>query len=502
MPCVPLPPRVEVSPDFEKLWNKANARIASRSRLFSPPPQPYRPSPVPPVPPVPPRYDSHTSFPARQCSPSVHLPPVRPINRPFDFEARNNPRAAGPSVSRRPPRPSPPLRASAPSRHAPSMGLGGALISSYREPQRQPNPQPGLLARAGAAATGFANRLSRNLVNMGMGPEMALNFGSHDDNALAQLLVETEMQELFGDLNHRHLLRHLSRDRHPQSTTYQIAYTHSRPAEAGFTSDFGSEATPTTPQRRKSSGPIIIDDDESASSSKQAHWASSPDSVKPSIVLACARCLDPLVLGTGLVGDEGERRKIWALRCGHMIDGKCLMEIGHPSGDATDGEPAKTDVKGKGKARASPAKGKGKVNAKAADDSATERENDNSSASLASMAVDTNSIRSRLRSSRTLSTGSVPDLAMLLPSLSSSTATRRKRHRKPRIEGEYQYQCPVAGCKQPHVSIKVNGRWRPERDDDRKKPGGRRTVKFPHDLGVDIDGGVDVRGRGAIPVFV
>ena len=384
------------------------------------------------------------------------------------------------------------------------MGLGGALISSYREPQRPLNPpQPGLLARAGAAASGFANRLSRNLVGMGMAPEMTLNFGPHDDNALAQLLVETEMQELFGDLNHRHLLRHLSRDRHPQSTTYQTAYTHSQPAEAGFTNDFASEATPTTPQRRKSSGPIIIDDDdESASSSKQAHWASSPDSVKPSTVLACARCLDPLVLGTGLVGDEGDRRKIWALRCGHMIDGKCLMEIGHPPGDAMDGEPTKTDVKGKGKARASPAKGKGRVNPKVAEDSATERENDNSSASLASMVVETNSIRSRLRSSRTLSTGSIPDLPLPLPSLSSSAATRRKRPRKPKIEGEYEYQCPVSGCRHIHVSIKVNGRWRPERDDDRKKPGGRRTVKFPHDLGVDIDGGVDVRGRGAIPVFV
>lgn len=381
------------------------------------------------------------------------------------------------------------------------MGLGGALISSYREPQRQPNPQPGLLARAGAAASGFANRLSRNLVNMGMAPEMALNFGSHDDNALAQLLVETEMQELFGDLNHRHLLRHLSRDRHPQSTTYQTAYTHPHPVEAGFTNDFASEATPTTPQRRKSSGPIIIDDDEeSASSSKQAHWASSPDSVKPSTVLACARCLDPLVLGTGLVGDEADRRKIWALRCGHMIDGKCLMEIGHPP--VANEEPTKTDVKGKGKARASPAKGKGKANTKVAEDSATERENDNSSASLASMVVETNSIRSRLRSSRTLSTGSIPDLPLPLPSLYSSAATRRKRPRKPKIESEYQYECPVAGCRQPHVSIKVNGRWRPERDDDRKKPGGRRTVKFPHDLGVDIDGSVDVRGRGAIAVFV
>ena len=473
--------------------------------MFSPPPQPYRPSPVPPVPPVPPRYAGHTSFPARRWSPSVHLPPVRPINRPFDFEARNHPRAAGPSASRRPPRASPPLYASATSHHVPSMGLGGALISSYREPQRQPNPQPGLLARAGAAASGFANRLSRNLVNIGMAPEintLALNFGPHDDNTLAQLLVETEMQELFGDLNHRHLLRHLSRDRHPQSTTYQIAYTHPHPTEAGYTNDFASESTPTTPQRRKNSGPIIIDDEDSASSSNHAHWASSPGPVKSSTVLVCARCLDPLVLGTELAGDEGERRKIWALRCGHMIDGKCLMKIGHPAGNATDEEPTKADVKGKGKARASPAKGRGNGKAKIADDSATERENDNSSASLASMVVQNNSIRSRLRSSRTLSTGSIPDLPLPPLSLSSSAATRRKRPPKPKIEAEYQYQCPVDGCDHPHVSVKVNGRWRPERDDDRKKPGGRRTIKFPHDLGVDIDGGVDVRGRGAIPVFV
>ncbi len=384
------------------------------------------------------------------------------------------------------------------------MGLGGALISSYRESQRQANPQPGLLARAGAAASGLANRLSRNLVNIGMGPEvntLALNFGSHDDTALARLLVETEMQELFGDLNHRHLLRHLSRDRHPQSATYQAAYTHFRPAEAGFTNDFASETTSTNSQMRENSGPIIIEDDVSASSTKRAHWTSSPGSVKSSTVLACARCLDPLVLGAGLVGDEGEQRKIWALRCGHMIDGKCLMEIGHPPGDATDEETvSRVDTKGKGKARASPAKGKGKGKVKVADDSATERENDNSGASLASMMVENNSIRSRLRSSRTYSTGSIPELPP--SSLSNSAATRRKRPRKPKIEGQYQYRCPVPGCGHAHVSVKVNGKWRPERDDDRKKPGGRRTVKFPNDLGIDIDGTVDVRGRGAIPVFV
>ena len=107
------------------------------------------------------------------------------------------------------------------------------------------------------------------------------------------------------------------------------------------------------------------------------------------------------------------------------------------------------------------AKGKGKVNPKVAEDSATKRENNNSSASLASMVVETNSIHSRLRSSRTLSTGSIPDLFLPLPSLSSSAATRRKRPRKPKIEGKYEYQCPVSGCRHIHG----NGRWRPERDD-------------------------------------
>ncbi|KAK2462959.1 hypothetical protein APHAL10511_005011 [Amanita phalloides] len=489
-------------------------RRASRSRLFSPPPQPHRPSPVPPVPPVPPRYAGHTSFPMRRWSPSVHLPPIRPINRPFDFEANHNARVPGPSASRRPSRRSPPIQASAPSHYAPSMGLGGALMSSYREDQRQANPQPGLLARAGAAASGLANRLSRNLVNIGIGSDtnnFALHFGTHNDDALAQLLVETEMQELFGDLNHRHLLRHLSRDRHPQSATYQAAYTHPREAEPGFTHDFASDSTPTSPQRPKEAAHIIIDDEElgssSSSSSKQAHWASSPASIKSSNVLVCAKCLDPLVLGAGLVGEEAERRKVWALRCGHMIDGKCLMEIGHPPSDATDEDTvSRIEVKGKGKARASPTKGKGKGKAKAGEDFTSENgmvKIDNGNAAPAPTVSEDNSIRSRLRSSRVSQSASSILESPVPPFASSSTAaTRRKRPRKPKIEGEYRYLCPVVGCGCVHVSVKVNDVWRPERDEDRKKPSSRRTIKFPHDLGVDIEGGIDVRGRGAIPVFV
>ncbi|KAM6489502.1 hypothetical protein JOM56_015059 [Amanita muscaria] len=105
-------------------------------------------------------------------------------------------------------------------------------------------------------------------------------------------------------------------------------------------------------------------------------------------------------------------------------------------------------------------------------------------------------IRSRLRSSRTSSTLSITASPI------SPASTLRKRTRKPKIEGEYRYLCPVVGCGSIHVSVKIDGEWRSERDEDKKKPGGRRSIKFPNDLVADEEGGVDVRGRGTIPVFV
>ncbi|KIL65707.1 hypothetical protein M378DRAFT_10587 [Amanita muscaria Koide BX008] len=517
----------EEDEEEEVIRGTSNGRQA-RSRLISPPPpHAHRPSPVPPVPPVPSRYAGHTSLPMR--------PPVRAIARPFDFEADHHPRYPIPATANHRRRiGSPPLHASAQSHHVPSMGLGGALISSYRDSQHQNahhhhhnhrHSQPGLLARAGAAASGFANRLSRNLAhyrNWGSGdngPAGHFGGGSHrhhrhhdhhhnhhhlppdtrDDDALARLLVETEMQELFG----RHLLRHFVRDQQPQSMTYQPAYTHPRPADPGFTHDFGAEPTPTSTHRRRHSGPIVIDDDEmEVGSSSAARRASSPVSIKSTNVLVCARCLEPLVLSAGLLGEDAERRRVWGLRCGHLIDGKCLKEIGQPSGDASDEEgTTKTEVKSRGKARrASPAKGKGKGKAKAVDEepeaeTETPERSVGTGAAIASSPPD-NSIRSRLRSSRTSSTLSIT------ASPTSPASTRRKRTRKPKIEGEYRYLCPVVGCGSIHVSVKADGEWRSERDEDRKKPGGRRSIKFPHDLVADEEGGVDVRGRGAIPVFV
>ncbi|KAF8629953.1 hypothetical protein AX17_005519 [Amanita inopinata Kibby_2008] len=502
-------------------------RTAHRARLFSPPPQPQRASPIPPVPAVPRRFSSHTSLPMRRWPPAYPHPPVRPIARPFDFEANHHGRIPGPSNSHVPLGPrrvlSPPLQASAASHHVPSMGLGGALISSYRD-QRAANQHPGLLSRAGVAASGLASRLSRSVANLGLGLgpgagysgrglNLLLNPSTNGDEALARFLAETEMQELFGDFAHRPLLRHLSRDhRFSQSATYQPAYTHPSPPDSGFTHDFAPE--PTSPRKPpEPSSPIIVDDEDanagpsSSARSKHARRASSA-STKSSTVLVCARCLDPLLLSAGLINVEQERRKVWALRCGHMIDGKCLREIGEPSVTASESEEeiiSKRDVKGKGKARAPSIKGKGK--AKTVDeDQTTESEppgHDHKSFGTSPPASTTinNSIRSRLRSYS--STNVVPEPSVSIPTPSGSATTRRKRPpKKPKIEGEYRFLCPVVGCGCIHVSVKVGGEWRPERDEDRKKPGGRRTLKFPDDLMVDVAGGIEVRGRGPIPVFV
>jgi hypothetical protein len=404
-------------------------------------------------------------------------PPLRAMARPFDFEANHHarrplPAAASHSLRSRAGLPRP--HASVPSHRAPSMGLGGALISSFGGGQHRQNnhhhhphhPQPGLLARAGAAASGFANRTSsRNLANYGIGPS-------------------------------------INGPQQPQNATYQLAYTHPLQPDPGFTHDFASEQTPTSPHRPRHVGMIVIEDDDmeagpsSATSSKQAHRASSPVSIKSSTVLICARCLDPLVLSAGLVGEDAERRRVWALRCGHLIDGKCLMEIGEPGEDASDEEDdVKADVKGKRKAHAPPVKGKGKGKAKDPDEELGAEHSDSNNAAATVVPGD-NSIRSRLRSARTYRSPVVSSL------MTSPAATRRKRPPSPRGEGEHRYLCPVVRCGSIHVSVKVNGIWRPERDEDRKKPSGRSTIKYPNDLVADDGGNIEVRGRGAIPVFV
>ncbi|KAJ3743984.1 hypothetical protein DFH05DRAFT_1460164 [Lentinula detonsa] len=101
-----------------------------------------------------------------------------------------------------------------------------------------------------------------------------------------------------------------------------------------------------------------------SSNSPDADVGGSGSSTPVSISLVCSKCFDPLLLGEGAsaaalgmaaAGASAERveierkaRRIWGLRCGHLIDGKRLEALRYPEG-ALDAQ--KKDVKGKGKGK-------------------------------------------------------------------------------------------------------------------------------------------------------
>lgn len=119
---------------------------------------------------------------------------------------------------------------------------------------------------------------------------------------------------------------------------------------------------------------------------------------------------------------DGKERKVWGLRCGHLLDGKCLEELMRPLGEEVEDS---QDRKGKEKA----------------------------------LETEDNPIRSRLRprhSDTAASTSSAP-----LP-----TTRRRPRPRpRPRRRAKrapqafHEWTCPVPGCGRVHVSVKTDSVW-------------------------------------------
>lgn len=115
---------------------------------------------------------------------------------------------------------------------------------------------------------------------------------------------------------------------------YRVAYTHPYPPPPGFTHDFESPSPSVS----------VIDVDEEPGPSTKASGSSSPSKNESLNTLVCARCLDPLVLGGGNMSeDERSRRRLWGLRCGHMLDGKCITELMKPR-PASNSDLTGTDV--------------------------------------------------------------------------------------------------------------------------------------------------------------
>lgn len=141
-------------------------------------------------------------------------------------------------------------------------------------------------------------------------------------------------------------------------------YTHPNKIAPGFTHDFAAPDDPAT-QTSGSSSPqtVIVLDDEAGPSSGAASGSSSATAVETTLV--CARCLDPLVLAPadGSSEEDVKLRRVWALRCGHMLDGKCVAALMFPPTATADPgstespqqeDEASVRSKGKGKARADP----------------------------------------------------------------------------------------------------------------------------------------------------
>ncbi|EKM77999.1 hypothetical protein AGABI1DRAFT_129781 [Agaricus bisporus var. burnettii JB137-S8] len=446
----------------------------------------------------------------RQAPAHPSPPIVRPIDNPFPFEAsihqRHPPHGSRPGPSNHPSRlhipaqndhsilPPRPLQAAPPSHHVPTMGLGGAIITQNapRHHHRQHHHRGFPASEAdnslfGPVRSGIRRVIGGPASAAGAGPRNRINYVSFGNNF--DILNDATMDE---DEDPDHIFHLLAgeeeglrgwdpgfnparafirsevirrRTNTREESPYRKQYTHPQFSEPGFTFDFAPKSpleiidvrSPVVePKSTASHEPIVIDDEEdeitAASSSGSLSFPEShpgPQTPKKSPAtptLVCARCLGSLILGNNLTSEEQKLRRVWGLRCGHLIDGRCLLEIGRPpqlqnSDTIPNPEPllpATVDRKGKGKAKVA-------VN--------EEEHHDNPQDD-----GDT-SIRSRLRSRHVNPTAA----SSSNPTTKRTTRTKQTQSQMP--PPEYTWYCPVHGCGREHASVKVNGEWIPERED-------------------------------------
>ncbi|KIJ62836.1 hypothetical protein HYDPIDRAFT_113943 [Hydnomerulius pinastri MD-312] len=412
-------------------------RPVRRDRIFSPPPPPQMGG-IPPVPPIPQRF-----LPMRRRPPPFPTVPglVIPNEQPFPFEAdlRSAPRPV-----ENPPAAIPPPAAARPSHHAPAMGFGGALLAGVRHVMRnrgeeflEPHP-------ARRNTWGFPGAVIMRWDPFDL-------FGAEEDypvDDLDGLPFFADDDPPFGGVRHQLERMFERRDGHPSEPDYKPEYTHPNKPLPGFTHDFVpvSSSSPT-------SSVIVLDDSPGPSN------ASSGGSRSSDSALACALCHDPLILGASDIAEGREQRKLWGLRCGHLLDGRCIEKLMKPAPPVPQ-NPPQIDVKGKGKMIPE------------TQDFLPSSCHDNPAED---QVADYNPMRSRLRPRRGMpgsfpspsrsaqSSQSTAQSTVRRPTARSHAGYRGKGKGKanaPVVEAEHEWSCPVSGCGHVHLSLLVDGRWK------------------------------------------
>lgn len=375
------------------------------SRYRSPPPrrQSSRPSPIPPVPPLPPHYRRHrpTFRHSPQQIPTLPTGIVLASSQPFAFEERLHGRSRNPTpTGEDAPEPS------ASSHHIPVMGFGGALIASNNE--RQASHHPHRSRRSSRAVRLFSNTIFSPIPGF---PDENRDdlFGDGRDTSIPTF--PDFFPPIFSAYNRLGRFSESTPSMPKNAPEYKRTFTHPPKVAPGFTHDFGS------------SGDV---EDTSTTGAASSSSASAVDTV-----LVCAKCLDPLVMGN--VSDD---KRVWGLRCGHTLDGKCVRGLMRPADFLEAVEESSTESTGNGKEK-----------------TAEEPEQrapvpDEGGGSLFGSTL------RRLRSGRVVST-----------TASRSKGKQRQKVQEPKVERVHEWSCPVSGCERTHKTNLVSGAWKPDQSE-------------------------------------
>ena len=287
------------------------------------------------------------------------------------------------------------------------MGFGGALIASTNEPQtsHHPHRHP---RRNPRAVRLFPPSIFGSIPGLHDDPRDDL---FDDGNETGVPTFPDFFPPFFSAYSRLGRFSESTPSIPKSAPEYKRTFTHPPKVAAGFTHDFA---------------PSVDVEDLNVAGTSSGSSTSTVDTV-----LVCAKCLDPLVMGN--VPDD---KRIWGLRCGHVLDGKCVRELMIPvdAQESGDGEPS-TESNGIGKEKA-----------------AGEPEQQDS-APGESGGFFGNPLR-RLRSGRVVSTNA-----------SRSKGKQKQKAHDPKVEQVHEWTCPVSGCERTHKTNLVSGVWKPDQSE-------------------------------------